>query len=94
MAEKKLIAITGASSGIGAATAQLFASKNYPLLLLARRLEKLQALNLPNSLSLACDVTNEKQFVESLRKGEDHFKQKIDCLVNNAGVMLLSDPFK
>ena len=38
---KKLIAITGASSGIGAATAQLFASKNYPILLLARRLERL-----------------------------------------------------
>ena len=58
MAAKKLIAITGASSGIGASAAQLFASKDYPLLLLSRRLEKMQALNLPNSLSLACDVTN------------------------------------
>lgn len=71
---KKLVAITGASSGIGAATAKLFASKNYPVLLLARRLERLEELKLPNSLSLACDVTNEKQFVDCIRKGEEHFK--------------------
>lgn len=35
--EKKLIAIAGASSGIGAATAKLFAQQGYPLLLMARR---------------------------------------------------------
>jgi len=56
---KKLVAITGASSGIGASAAQLFSSKNYPLLLLARRLDRMESLKLPNALCLPCDVTNE-----------------------------------
>ena len=55
---EKLVVITGASSGIGAATASLFASKGYPLLLLSRRVEKMKELNLPKSLCLPCDVTN------------------------------------
>lgn len=40
---KPLIIITGASSGIGAATARLFSAAGHPLLLLARRLERLEA---------------------------------------------------
>ena len=45
---KPLVAITGASSGIGAATAQAFAAAGHPLLLMARRIDRMQALKLPN----------------------------------------------
>jgi NADP-dependent 3-hydroxy acid dehydrogenase YdfG len=49
--KKGLIVITGASSGIGKATANIFSKSGYPLLLLARRLDKLNELRLPNTLS-------------------------------------------
>ena len=57
MTTKPLIVITGASSGIGEATALKYSQEGYPLLLLARRLERLQALNLPNTLCEKVDVT-------------------------------------
>ncbi|NMS52977.1 SDR family NAD(P)-dependent oxidoreductase, partial [Vibrio parahaemolyticus] len=47
---KKLIVITGASSGIGEAIARHFSEQGHALLLLARRVERLEALNLPNTL--------------------------------------------
>ena len=46
---KKLAVITGASSGIGEATAKAFSNAGYPTLLLARRLEKMESFNLTNS---------------------------------------------
>lgn len=42
---KKLIIITGASSGIGATTAKKLSQEGHPLLLLARRIEKIEALH-------------------------------------------------
>ena len=56
MSDKKLVVITGASSGIGAATAKAFSDAGYPLLLLARRLDRMQALNLPNAIIKEVDV--------------------------------------
>ena len=53
---KPLVAITGASSGIGAATAQAFAAAGHPLLLMARRIDRMQALKLPNCLCKQVDV--------------------------------------
>lgn len=44
---KKLVVITGASSGFGMEMAKEFSKEGYPLLLLARRIEKMEALNLP-----------------------------------------------
>ena len=88
MMSKPLVIITGASSGIGEATAKTFSAAGHPLLLLARRVERLEALKLPNSLNLKVDVTNRDQFIAAVEKAEAQFGPA-DLLVNNAGVMLL-----
>ena len=88
--KKPLIIITGASSGIGLATARLFSAHGHPLLLLARRLDKMQALNLPDTLALSVDVTDRAALAAALREGEARFGPA-DALINNAGVMLLGD---
>ncbi|MCR6552816.1 SDR family NAD(P)-dependent oxidoreductase, partial [Aeromonas sp. CPF2-S1] len=53
---KSLVVITGASAGIGAAIARAFSAAGHPLLLLARRVEPMQALNLPDTLCIGVDV--------------------------------------
>lgn len=88
--KKNLVVITGASSGIGAATAQAFSQAGYPLLLLARRLEKLQALNLPNTLCEQVDVRDLAALRAAVQKAEALWG-KTDCLINNAGVLLLGN---
>ena len=85
---KELVVITGASSGIGAAMAKAFSEAGHPLLLLARRLEPMQALDLPNTLCISLDVTDGEAFKAAIAEGEARFG-KVGCLVNNAGVMLL-----
>ncbi|MGQ4002937.1 SDR family oxidoreductase [Francisellaceae bacterium CB300] len=87
---KKLIVITGASSGFGKATAIQLSSLGHPLLLLARRVEKLKELNLPNTLCEKVDVTDFDSFKKAIHKAEDKFGV-VDCLINNAGIMLLGD---
>jgi len=88
---KPLIIITGASSGIGAATAGLFSENGYPLLLLARRLEPMEALGLPHALCRAVDVMDLDGFRAAIAEAEAQYG-KADCLVNNAGVMFCADP--
>ena len=85
---KPLIVITGASSGIGAATAQLLSAQGHPLLLLARRVERMQALELPNTLCRAVDITDRAAVLQAVAEAEAQFGP-VDGLVNNAGVMLL-----
>ena len=87
---KPLIIITGASSGIGEACARLFSAAGHPLLLLARRLERLHALDLPNSLSRSVDITDRAALVEAVNEAEGRFGPA-DALINNAGVMLLGE---
>ena len=48
--KKPLAVITGASSGIGAATAKAFSKAGYPTLLLARRVEIMESFNLKTLL--------------------------------------------
>ncbi|MGB3437082.1 SDR family oxidoreductase [Achromobacter sp.] len=88
--KKPLVIITGASSGIGLATARLFSANGHPLLLLARRLETMQALNLPDTLALSVDVTDRAALAAAVQQGEARFGPA-DALINNAGVMLLGD---
>lgn len=85
---KKLVVITGASSGIGEAIARRFSEEGNPLLLVARRVERLEALNLPNTLCEKVDVTDQASLITAIEKAEAQFGPA-DVLVNNAGVMLL-----
>lgn len=87
---KGLVIITGASSGIGEATARLFARLGYPMLLLARRLERLESLDLPNTLCRRVDVTDRAAVLAAVAEAEAKFGPA-DAIVNNAGVMLLGD---
>jgi len=86
----KLIVITGASSGIGEAIARRLSDAGHPLLLLARRIERLEALSLPNTLCEKVDVADKASFEAAIAKAEAEFGPT-DCIVNNAGVMLLSE---
>jgi NADP-dependent 3-hydroxy acid dehydrogenase YdfG len=83
-----LVVITGASSGIGEATARRFSAAGYPLLLVSRRVERLQAFQLPHTLTARVDVIDRDGFEEAVAAAEARFGP-VDCLVNNAGVMLL-----
>ena len=86
----KIVVITGASSGIGKATAIEFASKGSKLALVARRKEKLEELeqllikfNI-EILVCPCDISDKAQVKQMTQKVLDKFN-KIDILVNNAG---------
>ena len=85
---KALIVITGASSGIGQATAHLFSRLGHPLLLLARRLAPMQALGLSDTLCRAVDVTDRTALAIAVAEAELKFGP-VDAIINNAGVMLL-----
>lgn len=85
---KALIVITGASSGIGEAIARHFSTQGHPLLLLARRVERLQAMGLPHTLCEQVDVTDQASFEVAIQKAEAQYGPA-DALINNAGVMLL-----
>jgi NADP-dependent 3-hydroxy acid dehydrogenase YdfG len=60
---KPLVIITGASSGIGAAIAQVFSAAGYPLGLLSRNLQAMEKLNLPQTISISVDVTDNNAIV-------------------------------
>lgn len=85
---KPLVVITGASSGIGAATAHAFSAAGHPLLLLSRRLDRMQDLGLPSSICSAVDVTDTAAVKAAIAEAESVYGP-VGCLVNNAGVMLL-----
>lgn len=87
-AGKSLVVITGASSGIGAAMAQRFSEAGHPLLLVARRIEKIEALKLPNTMCRKVDVTDTAGLRAAIKDAEAAYGP-VDCLINNAGVMLL-----
>ena len=88
MSEKGLIVITGASSGIGKSIAQHLSNEGHPLLLVARRVEKLQELNLPNSVCEKVDITDTASFKAAIDKAVKEFGP-VDGFINNAGMMLL-----
>lgn len=92
--KKGLVAITGASSGIGAAIAVRFAKEGFPVAILARRREKLEALKreLPGkSFAYELDVRNRTQVEEVFERIEKE-AGPVEVLVNNAGVAFGLEP--
>ncbi|MFL9815223.1 SDR family oxidoreductase [Stutzerimonas sp. VN223-3] len=91
----KVIAITGASSGIGEATARLLASQGAQVVLGARRLERLEALAAGinrdggSAVARALDVTSRADMQGFIDFAEQQFG-RVDVIINNAGVMPLS----
>jgi short-subunit dehydrogenase len=79
--------VTGASSGIGEATAKRLGADGWKLLLVARRadlLEKLAA-SLPDASALALDLTADDAPAQVRAAVEERFGGSLDLLVNNAG---------
>ena len=86
--------MTGASSGIGEATALALAAEGAAVALAARREDRIDELvkritdNGGKALPIVGDVTDETQANDMVKKAHDEFG-RLDILVNNAGVMLL-----
>jgi len=86
--------VTGASSGIGAATAAALAAQGAAVALAARRRDRLGALAADirerggSALVLECDVTDQRQAAGAVERTVGELG-RLDTLVNNAGVMLL-----
>jgi short-subunit dehydrogenase len=82
----KVAIVTGASMGIGEATAKLISEKGAKVALVARSKDKLDQLsqNLPSSIAIQADMTKIDDIKNMVKKTEQHFG-RIDILVNNAG---------
>ena len=86
--ENKVIAITGASSGIGEGTARLLAARGAKLMLGARRTDRLAAL--ADELNAAGGQVAFRADVEAFIAATEAEFGRIDVLVSNAGLMPLS----
>ncbi|EPR70278.1 short-chain dehydrogenase/reductase family prote in [Winogradskyella psychrotolerans RS-3] len=93
--KNKAIIITGASSGIGEATAKKLAKDGAQVVLMARRKDKLEDLKQAiekeggTALVVTGDVTKKKDFDHVVSKTIENYG-KVDALINNAGLMPLS----
>ncbi len=93
--EGKVVVITGASSGLGAATARLLASQGASVVLGARRAERLETLAQElkkeggKALAVATDVTNRAQVQKLVDAAVKEFG-RVDVVLNNAGLMPLA----
>jgi len=96
----RIALITGATAGIGEATAQRLASEGFNLIITGRRKDRLEALtkllveqHKIDILPLCFDVRDKKQVEQQLGKLPEKW-QAIDMLVNNAGLSAGLDPLQ
>ena len=83
--------VTGASSGIGEATARALAAQGAKVALAARRKDRLDALASElGGLALETDVTDREQAIGAVERTVSELG-RLDIVINNAGVMLLGD---
>ena len=88
----KVVVITGASSGLGEATARMVSAQGARVVLGARRVERIQTLadeltaNGSAAMAVATDVTDRQQ-VQALVDAAVQAYGRIDVIINNAGVM-------
>ena len=90
----RVAVITGASSGIGEATARALSAKGYRVALLARRVDRIESLAAElgdGAIAIVADVTDRDSLVAAAKRVADELGGA-DVLVNNAGIMLLG-PF-
>src|SRR5258708_11717441 len=88
----KVVIITGASMGIGEATARLFAQQGAKIALAARSTDKLKALAqelapLTEVIAITTDMTKQDMISAMVTATQQHFG-RIDVLINNAGQAL------
>jgi NAD(P)-dependent dehydrogenase (short-subunit alcohol dehydrogenase family) len=87
----KVALITGANSGIGERTAELFAQEGADVVLVARRLEKLKQVEETckaqgvRAISVSADVSDQADCKRAVQEAIDAFG-RVDILVNNAGI--------
>jgi NAD(P)-dependent dehydrogenase (short-subunit alcohol dehydrogenase family) len=91
--QDKTAVVVGGASGIGLATAELFAREGAQVVIASRKAEKgdlatrqIKERTGRNVTFLSCDVTKENEVKELVRKGLDLYK-KIDVWVNSAGIL-------
>ena len=88
----KVIVITGASSGLGEAAARLLAAQGAPVVLGARRQDRIQALAREltagggKAIAVTTDVTDRTQAQRLVDAAVEAFG-RIDVIINNAGLM-------
>jgi 3-hydroxy acid dehydrogenase/malonic semialdehyde reductase len=96
--QKRIALITGATSGIGEATARLLAANNFNLILCGRRQDRLDKLQtelgkFTSTTTLSFDVRNQQSVANAIASLPDAWKG-IDVLVNNAGNAHGLDPIQ
>ena len=82
----KVVIVTGASGGIGLATARLLGSRGAKVILAARKEGALRAAEaeIPGSLAVRTDMRKAGDISALIERTVEHFG-RVDCLVNNAG---------